>query len=94
MLAEIEYNRPSGIHFNQGSTNSYFSRLFGRPTSLLIPEKAIPCADLFREIAPTADANFDVCCNKTGDCQIIQDRSLNRNKTNDQNGQMTGQMTK
>ena len=71
----------------QGSQNSFqsrFNKLFlssssrvsDHPKSLLIPEKAIPCVELFRDIAPTTDANFDVCCNKTGDCHINQDSSF------------------
>ena len=49
-----------------------------RSRSLLVPIKEIPCVDLFRDITPTTDAIFDVCCNKTGDCQNTQDLSLNR----------------
>ena len=81
MLAKIKCNRAARIHFNQGSTNSFLpahpeSRISDYPKSLLILEEAIPCVELFRDIAPTTDANFDVCCNKTGDCQINQDSSL------------------
>lgn len=66
----------------QNSFQSGFCKLFlcpalpDRPRSLLTREKAIPCVELFRDVAPTIDANFDVCCNKTGDCQSIQDSSL------------------
>ena len=83
MLAKIKCNRAARIHFNQGSTNSFLpahpeSRIPDYPKSLLILDEAIPCVELFRDIAPTTDANFDVCCNKTGDCQINQDSSFRR----------------
>ena len=42
------------------------------------PGKAIPCVDLLRDIATfdVSDANFDVCCNKTGDCRNTKALSL------------------
>ena len=76
VLAKIKCNRATRIYFNQGSTNSFYPTHQDQPKSLLILGKGIPCVELFRDIAPTTDANFDVCCNKTGDCQINQDLSL------------------